>query len=289
MERCAFVGLGTMGYPMAGHLVGAGHEVTVYNRTAETAERWVDEYGGVAVPTPGSAAAGAAFVFVCVGDDDDLRSVVGGGDGVLAAMSAGTVLVDHTTASATVARELHAEASARGVGFIDAPVSGGEAGAINGQLTVMCGGDAAVFGSTEPLMRAYGKAVTHIGPPGAGQLTKMVNQICIAGLIQGLSEGLEFGRRAGLDLDLVVDVISQGAAGSWQMENRAKTMWRGEFDFGFALDWMRKDLDICLTQGDELGAPLEVTALVKRFYDELSSEGMGRSDSSALIQRLSGA
>ena len=286
MTKCAFVGLGVMGYPMAGHLAAAGHEVTVYNRTAARAKAWVGEHEGTAAPTPAQAAAAAEMVFVCVGDDDDVRSVTAAPDGALESMAAGSVLVDHTTASARLAQELHEEASRRGVGFLDAPVSGGESGARNGALTVMCGGDQAVFDRAEPVIGAYARAVTRLGGPGAGQLTKMVNQICIAGVLQGLSEGIDFARRAGLDVDQVVDTISQGAAGSWQMENRGSTMGRRQFDFGFALDWMRKDLAICLAEAERIGATLPVTALVDQYYARLQRRGRGRWDTSSLIELL---
>ena len=286
MTKCAFVGLGVMGYPMAGHLAAAGHEVTVYNRTAARAEDWVGEHEGTATPTPAQAAAGAEMVFVCVGNDDDVRSVTAASGGALESMAAGSVLVDHTTASARLAQELHDEAGRRGVGFLDAPVSGGESGARNGALTVMCGGDQAVFDRAEPVIGAYARAVTLLGGPGAGQLTKMVNQICIAGMLQGLSEGIDFARRAGLDVDQVVDTISQGAAGSWQMENRGSTMGRRQFDFGFALDWMRKDLAICLAEAERIGATLPVTALVDQYYARLQRRGRGRWDTSSLIELL---
>jgi len=286
MTKCAFVGLGVMGYPMAGHLAAAGHEVTVYNRTAARAEDWVGEHEGTAAPTPAQAAAGAEMVFVCVGNDDDVRSVTAASGGALESMAAGSVLVDHTTASARLAQELHDEAGRRGVGFLDAPVSGGESGARNGALTVMCGGDQAVFDRAEPVIGAYARAVTLLGGPGAGQLTKMVNQICIAGMLQGLSEGIDFARRAGLDVDQVVDTISQGAAGSWQMENRGSTMGRRQFDFGFALDWMRKDLAICLAEAERIGATLPVTALVDQYYARLQRRGRGRWDTSSLIELL---
>ena len=286
MTKCAFVGLGVMGYPMAGHLVAAGHEVTVYNRTAARAEAWVGEHEGSAAPTPAQAAAGAEMVFVCVGNDDDVRSVTAASGGALESMAAGSVLVDHTTASARLAQELHEEAGRRGVGFLDAPVSGGESGARNGALTVMCGGDQAVFDRAEPVIGAYARAVTRLGGPGAGQLTKMVNQICIAGMLQGLAEGIDFARRAGLDVDQVVDTISQGAAGSWQMENRGSTMGRRQFDFGFALDWMRKDLAICLAEAERIGATLPVTALVDQYYARLQRRGRGRWDTSSLIELL---
>ena len=286
MTKCAFVGLGVMGYPMAGHLAAAGHEVTVYNRTAARAEAWVGEHEGTAAPTPAQAAAGAEMVFVCVGNDDDVRSVTAASGGALESMAAGSVLVDHTTASARLAQELHGEAGRRGVGFLDAPVSGGESGARNGALTVMCGGDQAVFDRAEPVIGAYARAVTLLGGPGAGQLTKMVNQICIAGMLQGLAEGIDFARRAGLDVDQVVDTISQGAAGSWQMENRGSTMGRRQFDFGFALDWMRKDLAICLAEAERIGATLPVTALVDQYYARLQRRGRGRWDTSSLIELL---
>ena len=284
--RCAFIGLGVMGYPMAGHLAAAGHDVTVYNRTSAKAEQWVGEHGGVAAPTPAAAAAGREFVFLCVGDDPDVRAVTTGEGGVLETMAAGTVLVDHTTASADVAREVHAAAGEKGVGFIDAPISGGQAGAENGVLTVMCGGDQAAFDRAAPVIDSYARACTLLGESGSGQLCKMVNQIAIAGLLQGLSEGIDFAVRSGLDVDKVVETISKGAAGSWQMENRANTMAAGEFDFGFALDLMRKDLAICLTEGDRVGASLPVTALVDQFYARLQRQGRGRWDTSSLISLL---
>jgi 3-hydroxyisobutyrate dehydrogenase len=285
-ERVAFIGLGVMGYPMAGHLASAGHEVTVYNRTTAVAERWVDEHGGARASTPAEAAAGASYVFACVGNDDDLRSVVLGEEGALAGMSAGATFVDHTTASANVARELGAEAGARGLGFLHAPLSGGQAGAENGQLTIMVGGDAEVFAAAEPLMQVYGRAVTLLGPLGSGQLTKMANQIAIAGTLQGLSEALNFAVRAGLDGKQVVDVISKGAAGSWQMENRGYTMVDDEFDFGFAVDWMSKDLGIAIDEAARNGSTLPVAALVAQFYREVQSMGGGRWDTSSLIRRL---
>ena len=284
--RCAFIGLGVMGYPMAGHLAAAGHDVTVYNWTSAKAEQWVGEHGGVAAPTPAAAAAGREFVFLCVGDDPDVRAVTTGDGGVLETMAAGTVLVDHTTASADVAREVHAAAGEKGVGFIDAPISGGQAGAENGVLTVMCGGDQAAFDRAAPVIDSYARACTLLGESGSGQLCKMVNQIAIAGLLQGLSEGIDFAVRSGLDVDKVVETISKGAAGSWQMENRANTMAAGEFDFGFALDLMRKDLAICLTEGDRVGASLPVTALVDQFYARLQRQGRGRWDTSSLISLL---
>ena len=286
MTECAFVGLGVMGYPMAGHLAAAGHQVTVYNRTPAKAEAWAGEHPGSVAPTLAQAAAGAEMVFVCVGNDDDVRSVTTASGGVLESMAAGSVLIDHTTASARLAQELHDEAVRRGVGFIDAPVSGGESGARNGVLTVMCGGDQADFDRASPVIGSYARAVTRLGGPGAGQLTKMVNQICIAGMLQGLSEGIDFARRAGLDVDQVVDVISKGAAGSWQMENRGSTMGRRQFGFGFALDWMRKDLAICLAEAERVGATLPVTALVDQYYARLQRRGHGRWDTSSLIELL---
>ena len=289
MTRCTFVGLGVMGYPMAGHLQAAGHPTTVYNRTASKAEAWVAEHGGARADTPeaaASASGGADVVLVCVGNDDDLRSVVFGETGVLAGMSEGAVLVDHTTASAAVAREVAEAAAAQGVGFVDAPVSGGQAGAENGQLSIMCGGDPDVFAGIEPVIDAYARATVLVGPVGHGQLTKMVNQICIAGLVQGLAEGIHFAGKAGLDVEKVVDVISKGAAGSWQMENRHKTMAEGKYDFGFAVDWMRKDLGICLTEADNNGAKLPVTALVDQFYKDVQQMGGNRWDTSSLLARL---
>ncbi|WP_419907469.1 NAD(P)-dependent oxidoreductase [Candidatus Poriferisodalis sp.] len=282
----AFIGLGVMGFPMAGHLAAAGHRVAVFNRTVSVAQRWSGEHQGRVAATPAEAADGADIVFMCVGADDDVRAVVYGDDGALAAMGEGSVLVDHTTASADLARELSAACAERGVGFVDAPVSGGEAGAQNGVLTVMCGGEAAHFERARPVMDAYARAVTLIGGAGSGQLTKMVNQICIAGLVQALSEGLEFGRRADLDLDAVLDTISQGAAGSWQMANRGTTMKAGEFDFGFAVDWMRKDLGIVLSEAERNGAPLPVTSLVDQFYKRIQELGGGRWDTSSLITLL---
>ncbi len=286
MAKCAFLGLGVMGYPMAGHLAARGHEVTVYNRTAARAEAWVAEHGGRAAATPREAAVGADFVMACVGNDDDLRAVCLGADGALAGMAAGAVFVDHTTVSALVTREIHAAAKDIGVSFVDAPVSGGQAGAQNGVLSVMCGGDQAAFDAAAPVMAAYGKTVKRLGESGAGQLTKMVNQICIAGLVQGLSEGLAFAEKAGLDGKAVVEVISGGAAGSWQMANRHETMLADAFEHGFAVDWMRKDLGICLATGDEIGAALPVTALVDQFYKDVQNMGGGRWDTSALIRRL---
>ena len=282
----AFLGLGVMGHPMAGHLARAGHAVAVYNRTASKAASWVAEYGGRAAPTPREAAAGARIVFACVGNDDDLRSVVLGPDGAFAGMTRGSVFVDHTTASAEIARELHAAALERGLQFVDAPVSGGQAGAVNGLLTVMCGGEADVFERVKPVAMAYARACTLVGPPGAGQLAKMVNQICIAGLVQALSEGIHFGLSAGLDMKLVLDVIGKGAAQSWQMDNRGRTMVDDRFDFGFAVDWMRKDLDLCLAEARRNGARLPVTAVVDQFYGDVQRMGGGRWDTSSLIRRL---
>ena len=282
----AFIGLGVMGYPMAGHLADVGHRVAVFNRTASVAQRWSDQHEGRVAATPADAAVDAAVVLMCVGGDDDVRAVVYGEDGALGAMAPGAVLVDHTTASADLARELAAACAVRGIGFVDAPVSGGEAGAQNGLLTVMCGGAAEHFERARTVMDAYARAVTLIGPAGSGQLTKMVNQICIAGLVQALSEGLEFGRRAGLDLDAVLDTIAQGAAGSWQMSNRGTTMTADEFQFGFAVDWMRKDLGIVLSEAQRNGAPLPVTALVDQFYKRVQEMGGGRWDTSSLVALL---
>lgn len=284
--KLAFLGMGVMGAPMAGHLVAAGHDVTVYNRTAEKAKAWADRYKGAMAESPAAAAQGAEIVFTCVGNDNDVRSVVFGETGAFAGMSAGSVLVDHTTASAELARELDREAQARGLAALDAPVSGGQAGAESGQLTVMVGGEPATFGRAEPVMSAFAKAVTLMGPAGSGQLTKMVNQICIGGLLQGLSEALAFAQAAGLDAEKAVGVISKGAAQSWQMENRAPTMLKGRFDFGFAVDWMRKDLRICLEEAQRNGAQLPVTALVDQFYADVQAMGGNRWDTSSLIQRL---
>ena len=286
MARCAFIGLGVMGYPMAGHLTKNGHEVTVYNRTQAKAEKWAAEFGGSFAETPAKAAEGAEFVFCCVGNDDDLRSVTYGDDGMLAGMADGAVLVDHTTASAAVAREIAEKAGEKGVAFIDGPVSGGQAGAENGVLTVMCGGGEEDFARAEPVIQSYARAVTLLGPVGSGQQCKMVNQICIAGLVQGLSEGLDFGMRAGLDVKKVLDVISKGAAQSWQMENRGTTMVDDEFEFGFAVDWMRKDLGICFAEAEDNGAELPVTRIVDGFYKEVQDMGGGRWDTSSLIRRL---
>ncbi len=285
-KTVAFLGLGVMGHPMAGHLARAGHRVTVYNRTTAKAEAWAKEHGGRPAATPREAAAGADFVFACVGNDDDLRSVVLGADGAFAGMKKGAVFVDHTTASAEVARELNAAARQLGLQFVDAPVSGGQAGAVNGLLTVMCGGDPAAFDAMKPVAMAFSRAVTRVGDSGAGQLAKMVNQVCIAGLVQGLAEGIAFGQRAGLDMKLVLDVIGKGAAQSWQMDNRGGTMVDGKFDFGFAVDWMRKDLGLVLDEARRNGAKLPVTALVDQFYGDVQSLGGGRWDTSSLIKRL---
>ncbi len=285
-RKLAFLGLGVMGYPMAGHLARAGHRLTVYNRSASKAASWCDEFGGQAAATPTLAARDADFVLCCVGNDADLRSVSLGPDGALGAMRAGAVFVDHTTASATVARELEAHARSLGLEFIDAPVSGGQAGAQNGQLTVMCGGAPAAFESARPVLLAFARAVTLMGASGAGQLTKMVNQISIAGMVQGLSEALAFGKRAGLDLEQVIEVIGKGAAQSWQLENRGPTMVAEKFDFGFAVDWMRKDLGLVLEEGKRNGSRLPVTALVDQFYADIQQMGGGRWDTSSLIKRL---
>lgn len=286
MAKVAFLGLGVMGFPMAGHLVAKGHEVTVCNRTAAKARAWAGKYAGTAAATPAEAATGAEFVMACVGNDDDLRSVVLDGTGAFAGMSRGAIFVDHTTASAAVAREISALGRENGIGFVDAPVSGGQAGAENGVLAVMCGGDEATFARAEPIMQAYGKSVRRLGEVGAGQLTKMVNQICIAGLVQGLSEGLNFAVAAGLDGEQVIDAISGGAAGSWQMVNRHKTMLADDYEHGFAIDWMRKDLGMCLDEARRNGARLPVTALVDQFYGEVQDMGGNRWDTSALMRRL---
>jgi len=287
MTKTAFIGLGVMGYPMAGHMAKGGHDVTVYNRTTAKSESWVAEYGGAFAETPAKAAEGAEIVCACVGNDDDLRSVVYGDDGILAGMAdGGTIFVDHTTASADVAREVGAKAAEKGVQFLDGPVSGGQAGAENGVLTVMVGGDPAAFDKAQSVIDCYARAVTLLGPVGSGQLCKMVNQICIAGLVQGLSEGIAFGQKAGLDVKKVIDVISKGAAQSWQMENRAKTMIDDQFEFGFAVDWMRKDLGICMAEARNNGALLPVTALVDQFYAEIQNRGGSRWDTSSLIRRL---
>jgi len=275
-----------MGYPMAGHLAAAGHKVTVYNRTAAKSAEWVKTHGGASAATPAAAASGAELVFACVGNDDDLRSITVGADGAFAGMQRGAIFVDHTTASAAVARELAAAAAGRGVGFVDAPVSGGNLGAINGALTVMCGGDAASFDAARPVAMAFAKAMTLLGPSGAGQLAKMVNQIAIAGLVQGLSEAIAFGQRAGLDMKAVLEVIGKGAAQSWQMDNRGPTMIQGKFDFGFAVDWMRKDLGIALEEARRNGARLPVTALVDQFYADIQAAGGRRDDTSSLVKRL---
>jgi 3-hydroxyisobutyrate dehydrogenase len=291
MAKVAWIGLGVMGYPMAGHILKkGGHELTVYNRTSAKAEKWVAEYGaGRAAPTPAAAADGADFVFCCVGNDDDLRAVTTGKDGAFAAVKKGAIFVDNTTASANVARELHTAATAAGFGFLDAPVSGGQAGAENGALTVMVGGEQNVFERAKPVIDHYARMVNLIGPPGAGQLTKMVNQICIAGLVQGLAEALHMAQKAGLNIPSVMDTISKGAAQSWQMENRWKTMVDGKFDYGFAVDWMRKDLSICLDEARRNGASLPVTALVDQFYSEVQRMGGKRWDTSSLIARLNNA
>ncbi|ACB33903.1 6-phosphogluconate dehydrogenase NAD-binding [Leptothrix cholodnii SP-6] len=285
-QRVAFLGLGVMGGPMAGHLARAGHQVTVYNRTAAKAQAWAAEHGGTFATTPREAALGAEIVFACVGNDDDLRSVVLGADGAFAGMQPGAVFVDHTTASAEVARELAGAARVIGLRFIDAPVSGGQAGAVNGALTVMCGGDALAFEAIKPVAMAFSKAVTLLGDSGAGQLAKMVNQICIAGLVQGLAEAIAFGQNAGLDMNQVLDVIGKGAAQSWQLDNRGKTMVEGRFDFGFAVDWMRKDLGLVLAEARRNGSRLPVTALVDQFYADVQQHGGQRWDTSSLITRL---
>ncbi|MBW3138501.1 NAD(P)-dependent oxidoreductase [Ferrimonas balearica] len=286
MSQVAFIGLGVMGYPMAGHLQANGHDVCVYNRTTAKAQAWSEQHGGRWAETPAKAAEGAELVMVCVGNDDDLRSVVLGPDGVLAGMAPGAILVDHTTASADVARELAEAAAAQGKGFLDAPVSGGQAGAENGVLTVMLGGDEAQFAQAKPVIDSYARSAVLMGPVGSGQLCKMVNQICIAGVVQGLAEGLHFAQQAGLDGERVVDVISKGAAQSWQMENRSGTMLQDQFEFGFAVDWMRKDLDIALTEARRNGAQLPLTALVDQFYAEVQRLGGGRWDTSSLMTRL---
>jgi 3-hydroxyisobutyrate dehydrogenase-like beta-hydroxyacid dehydrogenase len=286
MTKVAFVGLGVMGYPMAGHLKSGGHDVTVYNRTAAKAENWVAEHGGTMAPTPREAVAGAEIAFTMVGNDDDVRAVTLGGDGALAGLESGRILVDHTTASADVAREIFGLAKDKGIDFIDAPVSGGQAGAENGVLTIMCGGEQGPFDTAKPVIDCYARACTLMGPSGSGQLTKMVNQICIAGLVQGLAEGMNFGMKAGLDMELVIDVISKGAAQSWQMDNRASTMCAGKFDFGFAVDWMRKDMGISLAEAKNNGARLPVAALVDQFYAQVQARGGQRWDTSSLMHLL---
>ena len=286
MARLSFLGLGVMGFPMAGHLAAAGHEVTVFNRTEAKAKSWVEKHGGAFVKTPAAAADGKDFVFCCVGNDEDLRAVTTGENGAFSRLKKGAVFVDHTTASAKVARELDAAATEGGFAFVDAPVSGGQAGAANGKLTVMCGGDDAAYSRAEPLIKAYAKACRLMGPAGAGQLTKMVNQLCIAGIVQGLSEGLQFAMNAGLDPEAVIAVVSKGAAQSWQMENRWETMVSGDFDHGFAVNWMRKDLAICLDEARRNRSALPLAALVDQFYAELQAMGGDRWDTSALIARL---
>jgi 3-hydroxyisobutyrate dehydrogenase len=286
MAKAAFLGLGVMGYPMARHLKAKGHDVTVYNRTTAKAEKWVSEHGGTLAKTPFEAAKGQDFVFACVGNDNDLREVTLGADGAFKGMAKGAVFVDHTTASAGIARELHAAATAAGFGFLDAPVSGGQAGAENGQLTVMVGGDQPVFDAAQPVIMAFAKAARLLGPSGAGQLAKMMNQICIAGVVQGLAEAIHFGKQSGMDIEAVIDVISKGAAQSWQMENRYKTMNAGKFDFGFAVDWMRKDLGIVLEEARSNGAKLPLTALVDQFYADVQAMGGNRWDTSSLLARL---
>jgi 3-hydroxyisobutyrate dehydrogenase len=289
MAKVAFLGLGVMGYPMAGHIAKAGHQVTVYNRTAAKASKWVAEYGGSRADTPAEAAAGCDFVFSCVGNDADLRAVTIGEGGAFAAMGKDAVYIDNTTASADVARELAKEAGEKGFGFLDAPVSGGQAGAEKGILTVMVGGDAETFAKAQPVIASYAKMIGLMGPTGSGQLAKMVNQICIAGLLQGLAEGLHFAQKAGLDVEKLIGVISKGAAGSWQMENRHKTMQQGEYNLGFAVDWMRKDLGICLSEANRNGASLPVTALIDQFYHDIQKMGGRRWDTSSLLARLNAA
>jgi 3-hydroxyisobutyrate dehydrogenase-like beta-hydroxyacid dehydrogenase len=290
MSKIAFIGLGVMGYPMAAHLQAGGHEVTVYNRTAARANAWLAEHAvgsaAAAAATPAAAAKGADYVMTCVGNDDDLRAVVLGEQGVLASMANGAVLIDHTTASAEVARELAGVAAMQGVSFVDAPVSGGQQGAENGALTIMCGGTNYAFSRAAKVMQPYAKAITHLGPVGAGQLTKMVNQICVAGVVQGLAEGMNFAAKAGLDVQQVIDAISQGAASSWQMVNRHRSMIAGEYEHGFAIDWMRKDLDICLAEAANNGSDLTITAQINQYYRELQESGGGRWDTSALLKRL---
>jgi len=283
MAKCAFLGLGVMGYPMAGHLVAAGHDVTVWNRTESKARKWEEEYDGSAQKTIDAAVQGADFIMLCVGDDPDVYAVV---EAALPSIKKGALIVDHTTASADCARDCYAKAKACSVGFVDAPISGGEAGAVNGQLTIMCGGDIADFGRAKPIMDAYAKASKRLGESGAGQLTKMVNQICIAGILQGLAEGVNFAKKAGLNIDEVVDAIGKGAAQSWQMDNRASTMGRGEYDFGFAVDWMRKDLRIAIETGETVGADLTLAKQVDGYYAEVQRIGGGRLDTSSLLKRL---
>ena len=285
-RKVAFIGLGVMGYPMAGHLQNAGHQVTVYNRNAAKAQRWQQQYGGSTAATPAAAATDAEFVFTCVGNDDDLRAVTLGDDGILQTLPADAVLVDHTTASAEVARELAAACAQRGAHFVDAPVSGGQQGAENGQLTIMCGGEPDAFDRAREVMDCYARAITLMGPAGSGQLTKMVNQICVAGVLQGLAEGMSFAEHAGLDLHKVIAAISQGAAGSWQMSNRHATMIAGEYEHGFAVDWMRKDLDICLREAQRNGTDLSITRQINQFYREVQAMGGGRWDTSSLYKRL---
>lgn len=284
--KIAFVGLGVMGYPMAGHLLRAGHQVVVYNRSPARAQQWCAEYGGISAATPGAAALGADYVMVCVGNDDDVRAVVYGDNGALAGMVAGAVLVDHTTCSALLAQELSQRCVSDGLGFMDAPVSGGQAGAESGLLSIMVGAETLVFEQAQPVLQAYGRTIVHLGPAGSGQRCKMVNQICIAGLLQGLAEGINFAVASGLDVPTVVEVLGGGAAQSWQLDNRGISMAEGHFDFGFALDWMRKDLAICLQEAQRLGQPLPVTEMVDGFYAQLQQQGMGRSDTSALISRI---
>lgn len=286
MSKTAFLGLGVMGYPMAGHMASKGHDVTVWNRTAAKSSKWMGDHSGSSADSPAEAASGREFVMMCLGNDDDVRSVVYGETGILAGMAKGSVLVDHTTASAELARELGAACAEKGIGFVDGPVSGGQAGAENGILSIMCGGSEADFGAAEPVMQSYGRTVARIGDVGSGQLTKMVNQICIAGLVQGLSEAVNFAIKAGLDTDKVLEVISGGAAGSWQMNNRWKTMAEDKFDFGFAVDWMRKDLRICLEESRNNGAALPVTAQVDQFYRMVQQQGGGRWDTSSLVRNL---
>jgi 3-hydroxyisobutyrate dehydrogenase len=287
--KTAFIGLGVMGYPMAGHLRKAGHDVTVYNRNPAKAKQWVDEYGGTSAPTPADAARGADIVFCCVGRDSDLRQVTLGKDGAFEAMAKGAIFVDHTTASATIARELDAAAKARGFGFIDAPVSGGQAGAVNGKLGIMCGGDADVYARVEPVIAVYAKLAKLLGPAGSGQITKMINQICFGAALQGLAEGFSFARASGLDIEAVVSVISQGAAQSWQMDNRHKTMAAGEYNHGFAVEWMRKDLSIVMDEARNNGVSLPVTAMVDQFYAEVEAMGGKRWDTSSLFARQEAA